>query len=165
MKKTTFQAGKAGIRLLVATDHKVENLMSYVQQLAGTFGTFSLGEGNQFVFRRPLIFKERLLNRIRTRTLSYFERQQQILNSQELASIWHPPGYLLAGIKNISWGKTLIGEPPENLPVAEGASDELKKQVIQRAITRADGNKSQAARELGLHQVSLYKMAKQLGVE
>ncbi|HLD43968.1 MAG TPA: helix-turn-helix domain-containing protein, partial [bacterium] len=43
--------------------------------------------------------------------------------------------------------------------------DELKKQVIQRAITRADGNKSQAARELGLHQVSLYKMAKQLGVE
>lgn len=129
MKKTTFQAGKAGIRLLVATDHKIENLLSHVKQLAGTFGTFSLGEGNQFVFRRPLFFKDRLLERIRNRSLSYFERQHQILNSQELASIWHPPGYLLAGIKNISWGKTLIGEAPENLPVAEGASDELKKQV------------------------------------
>ncbi len=43
--------------------------------------------------------------------------------------------------------------------------DELKKQVIQRAIQRAGGNKSQAARELGLHQVSLYKMVKQLSIE
>ncbi|MFH1357495.1 MAG: sigma 54-interacting transcriptional regulator [bacterium] len=43
--------------------------------------------------------------------------------------------------------------------------DELKKQVIKRAITRAEGNKSKAARDLGLHQVSLYKMVKQLGVE
>ncbi len=41
-----------------------------------------------------------------------------MLNAQELATIWHPPGYLLAGIKNIAWGKTLKGEPPENLPVA-----------------------------------------------
>ena len=129
MKKATFQGGKAGIRLLVGTDTPGLNPMPYVSNLAGTFGSFSLGEGNQFVFKRPLILKQMLLNRVRERKLSYFECKNQILNSQELATMWHPPGYLLAGIKNITWGKTLIGEPPENLPVADNATDEAKKSI------------------------------------
>jgi len=129
MKKATFQGGKAGIRLLVGTDTPGLNPMPYVSNLAGTFGSFSLGEGNQFVFKRPLFFKQMLLNRVRERKLSYFECKNQILNSQELATMWHPPGYLLAGIKNITWGKTLIGEPPENLPVADNATDETKKSI------------------------------------
>jgi hypothetical protein len=112
MKKASFQGGKAGIRLVVGTNTPGLDPMPYVSNLAGTFGSFSLGEGNQFVFRRPIFFKDWLIERIRERRLSYFERKTQILNSQELATIWHPPGYLLAGIKNISWGKTLVGEPP-----------------------------------------------------
>jgi type IV secretory pathway VirB4 component len=35
----------------------------------------------------------------------------------------------LAGIKNIAWGKTLLGEPPENLPVADGITEEDKKAI------------------------------------
>ncbi len=129
MKKATFQGGKVGIRLIAGTNTNGLNPMPFVSQLAGTFGSFSLGEGNQFVFKRPLFFKERLIARIKKRKLSYFEHRNQILNSQELATLWHPPGYLLAGIKNISWGKTLIGEPPENLPVSDNISDEHKKEV------------------------------------
>jgi energy-coupling factor transporter ATP-binding protein EcfA2 len=64
-----------------------------------------------------LIFKNLLLKRIKNRQIGYFERRFQVLNAQELATIWHPPGYLLAGIKNLAWGKTLKGEPPENLPI------------------------------------------------
>ncbi|MBI3366193.1 type IV secretion system DNA-binding domain-containing protein [Candidatus Roizmanbacteria bacterium] len=118
MKKASFQGGRALIRLVVATDNKNLPLTAYRQNLAGTFGSFSLGEGNQFIFKRPLFLKDFLLKRIKNRSTYYFERRQQILNAQELATIWHPPGYLLAGIKNIAWGKTLSGEPPENLPVA-----------------------------------------------
>ena len=130
MKKTTFQAGKVGIRLLVGTDTKGLDPSPHVAQLAGTFGSFSLGEGNQFVFKKAILFKDKLIERIKNRTLSYFERKNQILNSQELASMWHPPGILMAGIKNIAWGKTMQGEPPENLPVVdEKATEETKKTV------------------------------------
>jgi energy-coupling factor transporter ATP-binding protein EcfA2 len=53
----------------------------------------------------------------------------RILNAQELASLWHPSGFLLAGLKNIAWGKSLAGEPPENLPISDGATDEDKKSI------------------------------------
>src|SRR3989339_2096574 len=135
MKKASFQGGKAAIRLLVgSTTHEVDPY-PYLTNLAGTFGSFSLGEGNQYVFKKRIFFKDMLINRIKLRKISYFERQGQILNAQELATLWHPPGYLLAGIKNMAWGKTLLGEPPENLPVIpelrsdpEG-TDLLKKDI------------------------------------
>ena len=108
------------IRIVVGSSNPQDDLLAYLQQVAGTFGSFSLGEGNQFVYRRPLIFKDQLLERVKKRHMHFMERKYQILNSQELATLWHPPGYLLAGIKNVAWGKTLIGEPPENLPVVTG---------------------------------------------
>lgn len=120
MQKASFQGGKALIRMIVGTNNFPPR--PFLSNLAGTFGSFSLGEGNQFVFRRPLIFKERLFNRIKKRKTAFFERRFQVLNAQELATIWHPPGYLLSGIKNIQWGKTLSGEPPETLPVVPPTS-------------------------------------------
>lgn len=118
MKKASFQGGKALIRLMVGSNNANLPPQPYLNNLAGTFGSFSLGEGNQFVFRRPRLFREHLLHRIKNRSTYFFERRHQILNAQELATLWHPTGYLLAGIRNIAWGKTLSGEPPENLPIA-----------------------------------------------
>ncbi len=129
MKKASFQGGKALVRLIVGCDLKQLPIDAYRQNLAGTFGSFSLGEGNQFVFRRPIFFRDWLLKRIKNRTTNYFERRHQVLNAQELATLWHPPGYLMGGIKNIAWGKMLAGEPPENLPVADNVTDEQKKNV------------------------------------
>lgn len=128
MKKASFQGGKAAIRLLAGTTDGSDPY-PYLTQLAGTFGSFSLGEGNQYVFKKTIFFQNWFLKRIRERKISYFERQYQILNAQELATIWHPPGSLLAGIKNIAWGKTLLGEPPENLPVSDGTPNEVKKNI------------------------------------
>lgn len=128
MKKASFQGGKANIRLLAGTTDGT-NPYPYLTQLAGTFGSFSLGEGNQYVFKRRIFFPDLFLKRVKTRKITYFERQHQILNAQELATIWHPTGYLLAGIKNIAWGKTLLGEPPENLPVSDGIKEEVKKDI------------------------------------
>ncbi|OGK37867.1 hypothetical protein A3F60_03310 [Candidatus Roizmanbacteria bacterium RIFCSPHIGHO2_12_FULL_39_8] len=122
MKKASFQGGKALVRLLVASNQNIP-LLPYLYNFAGTFGSFSLGDGNQFVLKRPIIFKKFLLNRIRERKTHFFERRHQILNAQELATLWHPSGFLLAGLKNIAWGKTLLGEPPENLPVVPASSN------------------------------------------
>ncbi len=127
VKKASFQGGKAVIRLAVASD--TINVSPLLHDLAGTFGSFSLGEGNQLVLRKPLIRKKAFLSRIKHRSTPLLERRHQILNSQELATLWHPPGILLSGIKNISWGKTLKGEPPENLPTALDLTDEEKKGV------------------------------------
>lgn len=129
MKKAGFQGGKTAIRLLVGSNKEIDPY-PFLLNLAGTFGIFSLGEGNQFSFRKPLIFKNWLLEKIKNRSFPYLEKQSQILNAQELATIWHPPGYLLSGIKNIAWGKTLKGEPPENLPIAYDNITEEEKNNI-----------------------------------
>lgn len=133
MQKASFQGGKALIRLVVGTDTMPPR--QALHNLAGTFGSFSLGDGNQFVFRRPIFLRNQLLKRIKERSTTFFEKRHQILNAQELATIWHPPGFLLAGVKNIAWGKTLAGEPPENLPAATTATDEDKKDVNYFATT------------------------------
>ncbi|MCL5797575.1 MAG: type IV secretion system DNA-binding domain-containing protein [Patescibacteria group bacterium] len=116
------------IRLLVGgeTDKEAKSLMF---NLAGSFGAFALGEGNRIILRRPrLFFKKVIFNRIIKREKSHFPRHQ-IFNTAELATIFHPPTMLLAGIKNIAWGRSLVGEPPQNLPVALGATEEQKSQI------------------------------------
>lgn len=130
MKKASFQGGKAVVRLVVGSTTDKIDPYPFLTNLAGTFGSFSLGEGNQYVFKKRIFFKKMLINRIKLRKISYFERQGQILNAQELATLWHPPGYLLAGIKNMAWGKTLLGEPPENLPVVPDSATEEQKNNI-----------------------------------
>lgn len=123
MRKASFQGGKVAIRLVVGSQNDHMHPLSYLRNLAGTFGSFSLGEGNQFVLARRRLFKDRFLKRTQERKIGVFENEKQILNAQELATMWHPPGYLMAGIRNISWGKTLSGEPPEQLPVPTGGEE------------------------------------------
>lgn len=136
LKKASFQGSKIAIRLLVSSGDKAINPYPFLLNLVGTFGSFSLGEGNQFVFKKAIFFKDFLLEKIKKRKIHYFEKQNQILNAQELATLWHPPGYLLSGIKNIAWGKTLKGEPPENLPVSSNVIPnsfrDLKKEMLKQ---------------------------------
>lgn len=121
-RKAAFQGGKACIRIVVSSNTH-SSLGSTLHNLGGTFGSFSLGEGNQFIFKRRYATPQILLSRIKARAIRPHERHNQILNAQELATIWHPPGFLLAGVKNITWGKTLKGEPPESLPVVDSVKN------------------------------------------
>lgn len=118
MQKASFQGGKGLIRLMVGTDTIDPNPL--ISSLAGTFGIFSLGEGNQLVFHKPRFSRGKriLLERIKERKTTFFEHRHQILNAQELATMWHPTGFLLEGVRNVAWGRTLKGEPPEDLPIA-----------------------------------------------
>ena len=116
------------IRLMIGADNN-QKALNQLYNLAGAFGAFALGEGNRFILRRPrLFFKNITFNRILERKKDHFPRHQ-ILNTQELATIWHPPTIALAGIKNISWGRSLLGEPPANLPVAAELSDDEKSEI------------------------------------
>jgi len=132
-RKTAFQGGKVAIRLVAASDSAFP--LSYIQNLGGTFGAFSLGEGNQLVFKRPILRKKKLISKMLHRKLKYRDKKHQILNAQELATLWHLPGKQTSGIKNLEWGRTLAGEPPANLPTATNMSEEEKKFVNFFATT------------------------------
>lgn len=132
-QKTAFQGGKVLIRLASGnTDAK--RAKSFIRDLAGTFGMYSLGEGNQLAFRGPKK-PSKLIDHMKTRTHSYFEHRHQIMNSAELTGLWHLPGTLLGGIKNVAWGKSLAGEPPENIALANEMPDDDKKDVNFFATT------------------------------
>ncbi|OGG03043.1 hypothetical protein A2W14_07270 [Candidatus Gottesmanbacteria bacterium RBG_16_37_8] len=116
------------IRLMIGASTN-QQALNQLSNLAGAFGAFALGEGNRFILRRPrLFFKKITFNRLVGREKNHFPRHQ-ILNTEELATLWHPPTQLLAGIKNITWGRTLLGEPPSTLPVSADLSDIEKKEI------------------------------------
>ncbi len=124
-RKVEHQGGKALIRILIG-DETRDGVTTFMSNLSGTFGAYSAGDGNTLKLTKPSYFKKRLLDRTVTRTTGPLERRFQILNAAELAGLWHPPGLMLAGVRNIMWGKTLSGEPPENLPVVETIDKEDK---------------------------------------
>lgn len=127
-KKASYHGGQTAIRLICATPGKELPAMQFLQSLSGTFGVFAQGEGNQFKFKK-IGNKKKMLEKMKLREMGTFENRYQILNAQELASLWHPMGKLMSGIKNINWGKTLAGEPPQNLPVAENMTEEERKET------------------------------------
>jgi Cdc6-like AAA superfamily ATPase len=76
-------------------------------------------ETNSFILKRPLIGKQRLQRDILQRTNTTLVpgwANWQYFSVDELATVWHMPNKQLSTIKNIAWGKNLLGEPPENLP-------------------------------------------------
>jgi hypothetical protein len=98
-----------------------------LQTLAGTFGVYTLGEGNALLLSEPAFWqKKRLEESVVSRNNAVAPRNQ-ILNAIELASLWHPPGLALSMVKNISWGATLTGEAPENLSIATTDEEEKKR--------------------------------------
>ena len=103
-----------------------EEASSLLQTLAGTYGEFSLGEGNALVPTKPAFWQTNKLKESFITRSSGPAPRHQVLGSAELATLWHPPGLLLSAIKNISWGLTLAGEPPENLPIATDNEEEKK---------------------------------------
>ncbi len=127
-EKTNQSGFRTYIRLLIGAEDR-NKALSILNNLAGAFGAFALGEGNRFVLKRPrLFFKKWTFEKLIKREKNHFPRKQ-ILNTEELATIFHPPTNLLAGIKNISWGHSLVGEPPQNLPVAQDLSEDEKREI------------------------------------
>ena len=126
IESKTAQVGfTTAIRLLTvaASEERAKNLL---QLLAGVFGVFTLGEGNSLVLSEPKFWQKPKLEQAFLLRSAGPAPRFQVLGSAELASLWHPPGLTLAMIKNIAWGEQLIGEAPDNLPVASESEEEKK---------------------------------------
>lgn len=126
-QKISINGFKAAIRIAVSTE-SLQRSESLAQEIGNSFAAFNNPSGNSLVYRKVYLWqKKRLLQSILTRSRRFVPRQ--ILNAQELATIYHFPTSKLATIHNISWHKTILSEPPEDLPVAEGKSPESKAMI------------------------------------
>jgi hypothetical protein len=122
MNQTGFHAALR-IGVSAPTQEEAETL---TQTLAGTYGVFTLGEGNALLSKKSAFWQAKKLQESFITRASGPSPGHQVLGSAELATLWHPPGLLLSAIKNISWGLRLTGEPPENLPVTTENEEEKK---------------------------------------
>lgn len=77
---------------------------------------------------RTLLAKQQFLIGMLGR--STFRGKKASLSLDEIATLYHLPGKKLENIANISWGKTVLGEPPEDLPIVNKHSSADDKQDI-----------------------------------
>ncbi len=123
-QKISVNGFKTAIRIAVNTESS-ERSQSLIREIANSFATFNNPSGNSMVFRNVYFWqKKRLLHSMLTRSRRFVP--QQILNVQELATLYHFPTMKLATIHNIAWHKTILSEPPESLPIAERKSSAEK---------------------------------------
>jgi hypothetical protein len=83
-----------------------------LQSLVTSFSAVQ-SETNSFVLRKPLIRKGTFVKQMLNRNPRW---KEQYMSVEEMATLFHMPNKQLSVIRNIAWGKNLLGEPPENLP-------------------------------------------------
>lgn len=126
--KLAAQSFGVDIRLVaIAPDDKQSKQL--ITQLAASFGTYTLPEGNGFALNVPKSYSQAKLGKAILERSARYAPTNQFLNYQEISAIFHFPNATLASTKNIAWGKTLKGEPPVNLPVDEGLMPEERDKV------------------------------------
>lgn len=100
-------------------------------ELASVFGVYGRPDGNSLVMKNSLFGAE-----VRKRRMLGREAVgKRVINLSELATLWHLPSEKVK-IPLIVWGTKVFSEPPENLPIAEGASEDQKEKInfFARAI-------------------------------
>jgi hypothetical protein len=93
-----------------------------LQELAAVFQAYARSDGNGWQLARPLFGSSGWQQALVFRKA---ERRSRVLSIPELATLWHLPSDKVK-IPMITWGQHVFSEPPENLPIAEGKTDEEK---------------------------------------
>lgn len=126
-KKLSQPSLKVSIKLAVSSSSS-ERSRLILENIAAAFNSISQSEGNSLILRRVLILKKQFFKSIKERSFSLWGRIH--LTLEEIATFYHLPNERLAVIPNIAWGKNLLGEPPENLPIITRDTDpKLKKET------------------------------------
>jgi len=113
-EKLKKEALKVGIKIAVRTDSAQRSDL-IIETLSATYNSISKSEGNLLVLRRNYLFKTHFMKMMKKR--DFFMSPKMHLALDELATVYHLPNKDLEVIPNIAWGKNLLGEPPENLPI------------------------------------------------
>ncbi len=118
---------KTSIRAAVLAPDKQRSQL-LLDSIASSIQSITQSEGNRFVLRKSYVLKKQFLQIMVQRRFSLGSSQH--LTTNELATLYHFPTKQLVGIPNIAWGKQLLGEPPEELPVIYRDMDPILKDEI-----------------------------------
>ena len=99
------------------------NHANRLSELGAVFGVFARPDGNRWELNKPI-----LMEKARKNLVGRIPRDKRVISVSELATIWHLPSDKVR-IPMILWGQNVFSEPPENLPIAEGATDEEKQKI------------------------------------
>lgn len=126
-EKEKESALRVSIRMALGSTDKQKS-KNLLENLANAFETLSDVQSNALRLKKTYIFKKRFLKHMKARdykaTISFH------LSLDEMATLLHMPSEKLSNIPNIAWGKNLLGEPPEALPVVSKDMDPLEKREI-----------------------------------
>lgn len=99
-----------------------------LNNIAAAYQAISQSEGNSLVLKRVHLTKGIFLNNLLRRSFSSSPHFH--LSLDEIATLYHLPNQKLATVPNIAWGKRLLGEAPEKLPmVSSETADEVKQDI------------------------------------
>ena len=118
IKEKIAHAGYFFTLRLGVTDH------ARLNDLASAFGVYGKSDGNYFGLKHEPFFSKSWGEKMTERTLEGI----QIMNVVEAATLWHLPGDKVK-VGSIAWGRAVLSEPPENLPIAENLTDEQKGDI------------------------------------
>ncbi len=92
-------------------------------ELSAVFGVFARPDGNSWHVSKPLF-----MDSARRKMIERKPVDKRVLSITELATIWHLPSDKVK-IPMILWGQNVFSEPPENLPIAEGKTEEERQKI------------------------------------
>ncbi len=101
-------------KIAVATnDRKKSKLL--LENIAASYQAITQSESNSLRLQNRYFFKKYFLKKMSKR--SFKASPLLNLSLEETATLFHLPSQKLANIHNISWGKKILGEAPERLPI------------------------------------------------
>ena len=133
-KKLDKRSLKVAFKIAVNSDNKEKSRL-LIDNIAASYQAITQSEGNSLKLKRVLLNKNSFLKSMVKRSFSGSPVFH--LTLEEIATLYHLPSEMLANIPNIAWGKTLLGEPPENLPIiTKDSSEQMKNNtnVIAEAV-------------------------------
>ncbi len=126
-KKLSTRALKTSIRVAVKTQKNKRSLL-LLETIASSLRAISQSEGNELILRKIYLCKNKFADVMYKRCFGLTPKQH--LSLDELATLYHFPNESLKGVPNVAWGKNLLGEPPENLPIVTTRMDSKLKNEI-----------------------------------
>jgi DNA helicase HerA-like ATPase len=126
-KKLNSQALRIAIKIAIDSNSK-ERSKLLLETIAATFNSITQSEGNSLILKKRYLRSGKFLTRMQQR--SFLGNKKIHLSLDEIATFYHFPNDKLSGISNIAWGKNLLGDPPENLPVITKETDKEIKHNI-----------------------------------
>lgn len=121
--KLTHPSFSVSMRILThaPTSERTKELLTLLTgTLSGFASTANSLKVESALFRNTAIVRD---------TLHRQCTHPMILSIEELSVLAHLPNKLFAPIKNIAWGKNLLGEPPDNLPTFSAIPEEERINV------------------------------------